>query len=46
MSRKFLSYGAGLIALYLLVAYSTNSGKLISSSATGASTLVKSFQGR
>lgn len=46
MSRKFLTYGAGLIALYLAVAYGTNAGKLISSSASGASTVIKSFQGR
>ena len=46
MSRKFLTYGAGLIALYLLVVNVTNSGNLITSAAGGASTVIASFQGR
>lgn len=46
MGRKFLTYGFGAIALYLLVANQTNSGTLLTSAAKGASTVVKSFQGR
>lgn len=46
MGRKALTYGAGLIALYLLVAHQTNSGKLVTDAASGGSTIVKSFQGR
>jgi hypothetical protein len=44
--RKALTYGTGLIALYLGVAYATGSGKVISASTNGAATLVKTFQGR
>lgn len=44
--KKALTYGAGLIALYLLVEYSTGTGKLLTEGAAGASTLVKTFQGR
>jgi len=44
--KKALTYGAGLIALYLLVEYSTGTGTLLNSGAAGASTLVKTFQGR
>jgi hypothetical protein len=46
MVRTSLRYGAGLIALYLLVSYTTNSGQLINSSSAGAVNLVKAFQGR
>lgn len=44
--RKALTYGGGLIALYLLVAYSTGSGRLISSLGTSSATVIKTFQGR
>lgn len=44
--RNALKYSAGLIALYLLVAYATGSGKVISEGSKGASNLVKAFQGR
>jgi hypothetical protein len=46
MSRKFLTYGFGAIALYLVVFYGANSGKVITSATTGAGTVIKSFQGR
>lgn len=46
MIRKLAGYGAGLIALYLLVVNGSNSGKLIRDGATGGSDLVKAFQGR
>lgn len=46
MGRKMLTYGAGLIALYLLVEYSTGSGKLLSGASSGASTVIKALQGR
>lgn len=46
MGRKFLSYGFGAIALYLVVYYGTNSGTVITKSASGAATVIKSFQGR
>lgn len=44
--RKALTIGGGLIALYLLVYYSTGTGTLISSGSQGATNLVKAFQGR
>lgn len=46
MGRRAITYGAGLIALYLVVFYGSNSGKVISAGASGGSTLIKSFQGR
>lgn len=46
MGRQFLKYSAGLIGLYLLVAYATGSGKVISSASSGAANLVKTFQAR
>jgi hypothetical protein len=46
MGRKALTYGAGLIALYLGVRYATGAGSLISAGAKGGRTLVTAFQGR
>jgi hypothetical protein len=46
MGRQFLKYGAGLIGVYLLVAYATGSGRVLSAGAQGASNVVKAFQGR
>lgn len=46
MGSKFLKYGAGLIAVYLAVAYASGSGRVLSSSAQGASNVIKAFQGR
>jgi hypothetical protein len=45
-AKKALGYGAGLIALYLAVAYSTGFSKGVNASASGATNLVKAFQGR
>lgn len=44
--RKALTYGAGLIALYLLVEYSTGTGTLLKDGSGGAVSLVKALQGR
>jgi hypothetical protein len=44
--RKALTYGTSLIGLYLVVAYATGSGKVISAGTSGAANLVKTFQGR
>ena len=44
--RKIIPYTFGAIALYLVVVWSSNSGHVISTSATGASTVIKSLQGR
>lgn len=46
MGRKALTYASGLIALYLLVYYSTGAGSVINAGATGGSKLVQTFQGR
>lgn len=44
--RKALTYGAGLIALYLIVEHGTASGNLLTAGASGGSTVIKTFQGR
>ena len=44
--KKFLAIGGGLIALYILVANGTNSGNLIKSSTSGATSVITAFQGR
>jgi hypothetical protein len=44
--RKLVTYGAGLIALYLVVEYSTGSGSLLKNGSAGVATVVKSLQGR
>lgn len=44
--KKALAYGAGLIALYLAVYYSTGSGNLVSGASSGATNVIKAFQGR
>ena len=44
--NKGLKYATLLIALYLGVAYSTGSGRLIKEGSSGAANLVKAFQGR
>lgn len=46
MNKKVLTYSAGLIALYLAVYYSTGSGNLLKNGASGASSIIKTFQGR
>jgi hypothetical protein len=44
--RKALTYGAGLIAVYLLVANATGSGNVLKSAGTAGSGIIKSLQGR
>jgi hypothetical protein len=46
MVAKLARYGAGLIALYLVVFYGSNSGKVINAGASGLAQDVKAFQGR
>lgn len=46
MGRKLMTYGAGLIALYLGVRYATGAGQLVSAGANGAVSVTKAFQGR
>lgn len=46
MLKKTLVIVGGLIALYLVVENATGSGTLITKGASGASTVVKSLQGR
>jgi hypothetical protein len=44
--KKFLTYGAGLIALYLVVQNASNSGKVITNGAAGGRSIITAFQGR
>jgi hypothetical protein len=44
--KKALTYTAGLIALYLVVANYTGAGALITKGAAGGKTLITSLQGR
>lgn len=44
--KKALTYGAGLIAIYLVVAHYTGAGKFVTSSGTAVSGVVKTLQGR
>lgn len=46
MGRKALTYGAGLIALYLGVHYASGAGSLLTAGANGGTSIVKSLQGR
>lgn len=46
MGKKALTYSAGLIALYLGVAYASGSGTVLKNGAAGGVSLVKAFQGR
>lgn len=46
MLRQTLKYGAGLIALYLVVVNYTGAGRLVAEGSRGASGLVRTFQGR
>lgn len=46
MLKQTLRYGAGLIALYLVVANGSNFGTVITSGAEGASKVTKTLQGR
>ncbi len=44
--RNALRYSAGLIALYLVVAYATGSGRIVGEGTRGAANVIKAFQGR
>lgn len=44
--RKALVIGGTLIAIYLGVAYATGAGTLINDSTSGATSVIKAFQGR
>ncbi len=44
--KVYAKYGAGLIALYLVVANGTKAGRAFRSGAAGGVSLVKAFQGR
>jgi hypothetical protein len=46
MTRKMLTLGGGLIALYLGVYYATGAGNLIKTGASGGATIIRAFQGR
>jgi hypothetical protein len=46
MGRTALKYGAGLIALYLVVFNGSKSGTVFKQGAAGSVSLVKAFQGR
>lgn len=44
--RTALKYGTLLIGTYLLVAYASGSGTVISQATGGAANVIKAFQGR
>lgn len=46
MMKQSIRYGAGLIALYVVVANGSRFGQVISAGAEGASTLTRTLQGR
>lgn len=46
MPKKFLGIAGGLIALYLIVAYSKGTKDLITSGTAGGANVIKAFQGR
>lgn len=46
MLRKALTYGAGLIAIYLVVANSTGTKNVLTSGSSGLVNLTKALQGR
>jgi hypothetical protein len=46
MGKKALLYSAGLIAMYLAVAYGTGFAKATNAASSGGVGLVKAFQGR
>lgn len=46
MGNKMLKYSFGLIAIYLAVAYASGSGRVLSSGSSGATNIIKAFQGR
>jgi hypothetical protein len=44
--KQGLKYGAGLIALYLVVYYYTGAGTLLTDASKGGTNLVQAFQAR
>lgn len=46
MGNKFARYGFGLIALYLVVYYGSNAGKVFRQGAYGTTDVIRAFQGR
>lgn len=44
--KNYAKFGAGLIALYLVVANGTKAGRAIRAGASGTATVVRAFQGR
>ena len=44
--KTYAKYGAGLIALYLVVSHGTNFGRAVRGGAAGGATVIKAFQGR
>lgn len=46
MLKQSLRYGAGLIALYIVVANGSQFGQVMSAGASGASNLTRTLQGR
>ena len=44
--KKLAAYGAGLIALYLVVRNYTGAAKVEQAGTSGGSNLIKAFQGR
>lgn len=44
--RIYAKYGAGLIALYLVVFYGTRSGRVLREGSRGSVSIIKAFQGR
>jgi len=46
MGKKMLTYGAGLIALYIVVYQASNAGRLLATAGPQASGIVRTFQGR
>lgn len=46
MGKKALLYGTGMICLYLAVAYATGFSNDLKASTSGATSVIKAFQGR
>lgn len=46
MFRQAMKYGAGLIALYLVVYNASGAGNLLKQGGAGVSGVVRTFQGR
>ena len=44
--KKLLTYGAGLIGIYLAVYYSSGTKDVIGAGATGSAGIIKALQGR